>query len=88
VLCCAVPVVIMVEDHENESNEDEEERPVFCPYTRESLLQSEARIAEEEAKRNERKKKAEESEVTITPIYYFSIVVYFSRIYTYIRYFI
>jgi hypothetical protein len=83
-----VPVVIMVEDHENESNEDEEERPVFCPYTRESLLQSEARIAEEEAKRNERKKKAEESEVTITPIYYFSIVVYFSRIYTYIRYFI
>lgn len=78
----------MVEDHENESNEDEEERPVFCPYTRESLLQSEARIAEEEAKRNERKKKAEESEVTITPIYYFSIVVYFSRIYTYIRYFI
>jgi hypothetical protein len=83
-----VPVVIMVEDHENESNEDEEERPVFCPYTRESLLQSEARIAEEEAKRNERKKKAEESEVTITPIYYFSIVVYFSRIYIYIRYFI
>jgi hypothetical protein len=53
----------MVEDHENESNEDEEERPVFCPYTRESLVQSEARIAEEEAKRNERKKKAEESEV-------------------------
>ncbi|XP_046657917.1 sodium channel protein para-like isoform X5 [Daphnia pulicaria] len=55
----------MVEDHENESNEDEEERPVFCPYTRESLLQSEARIAEEEAKRNERKKKAEESEVRL-----------------------
>lgn len=55
----------MVGDHETESNEDEEERPVFRPYTRESLIQSEARIAEEEAKRNERKKKAEESEVTL-----------------------
>lgn len=54
----------MIEDHETESNEDEEEeRPVFRPYTRESLLQSEARIAEEEAKRNERKKKREEGEV-------------------------
>lgn len=53
----------MIEDHETESNEDEEERPVFCPYTRESLIQSEARIAEEEAKRNERKKKREEGEV-------------------------
>lgn len=50
----------MIED--NESN-DEEERPVFVPYTRESLIQSEARIAEEEAKRNERKKKREEGEV-------------------------
>lgn len=56
---------IMIEDHETESNEDEEEeRPVFRPYTRESLIQSEARIAEEEAKRNERKKKREEGEVS------------------------
>ncbi len=54
----------MIEDHETESNEDEEERPAFCPYTRESLVQSEARIAEEEAKRNERKKKREEGEVS------------------------
>ena len=53
----------MIEDHETESNEDEEERQPFCPYTRESLIQSEARIAEEEAKRNERKKKREEGEV-------------------------
>lgn len=73
----------MVEDHENESNEDEEERPVFCPYTRESLLQSEARIAEEEAKRNERKKKAEESEVTITPLYSL-IDIHFDRTKQYI----
>lgn len=54
----------MIEEHETESNEDEEERPAFCPYTRESLLQAEARIAEEEAKRNERKKKREEGEVS------------------------
>lgn len=59
----------MIEDHENESNEDEEERPVFCPYTRESLIQSEMRIAEEEAKRNERKKKREEGEVHPSSIF-------------------
>lgn len=52
-------------DPDNESNEEDEEGPVFCPYTRESLIQSEARIAEEEAKRNERKKKREEGEVRL-----------------------
>ena len=46
-----------------DSSEEDEEGPVFVPYTRESLIESEARIAEEEAKRNERKKKREEGEV-------------------------
>ena len=51
----------MTEVSESESNE--EERPVFCPYNRESLVASEARIAEEEAKKSELKKKREEGEV-------------------------
>lgn len=53
----------MMDERDAESSDDEEERPAFCPYTRESLLESEARIADEEAKRNERKKKREEGEV-------------------------
>jgi len=51
----------MTEASETESNE--EERPIFCPYNRESLAASEARIAEEEAKKIELKKKREEGEV-------------------------
>ena len=54
----------MTEASDTESNE--EERPVFCPYNRESLIASEARIAEEEAKKNELKKKREEGEVSFT----------------------
>ncbi len=52
----------MTEASETESNE--EERPIFCPYNRESLAASEARIAEEEAKKIELKKKREEGEVS------------------------
>jgi hypothetical protein len=50
-------------DNDGEEEDGEEEKSVFRPYTRESLVESEARIAEEEAKRNERKKKREEGEV-------------------------
>ena len=48
---------------DGDEEDGEEEKSVFRPYTRESLIESEARIAEEEAKRNERKKKREEGEV-------------------------
>ena len=50
-------------DGNNDEEDSEEEKSVFRPYTRESLIESEARIAQEEAKRNERKKKREEGEV-------------------------
>ncbi len=53
----------MTEASETESNE-EERPPIFCPYNRESLLASEARIAEEEAKKIELKRKREEGEVS------------------------
>ena len=58
----------MTEASETESNE--EERPIFCPYNRESLAASEARIAEEEAKKIELKKKREEGEVSAALVCY------------------
>ena len=42
---------------------NEEERSVFRPFTQESLAAIEARIAEENAKKNELQKKKEEGEV-------------------------
>ena len=47
----------------SDTESNQEERPVFCPYNQESLLAAEARIAQAEIKKNERKKKREEGEV-------------------------
>lgn len=47
----------------SDTESNEEERPIFCPYNQESLLAAEARIAQAEIKKNERKKKREEGEV-------------------------
>ena len=59
---------------DGEEEDGEEEKSVFRPYTRESLIESEARIAEEEAKRNERKKKREEGEVNMSHFFILKIV--------------
>lgn len=50
---------------EDSDSLSEEERSLFRPFTRESLAQIEARIAEEHAKQKELEKKRAEGEVNI-----------------------
>lgn len=60
----------MIEDSDSTS---EEERSLFRPFTRESLVAIEARIAEENAKQKELERKRAEGEVSSIP--YFIIIL-------------
>ena len=48
---------------DSEDSSTEEDKPIFRPFTRESLAQTEARIAEEQSKKKELEKKRAEGEV-------------------------
>jgi len=55
------------------SLQTEEDRPLFRPFTRESLAQIEARIQEENEKKKELEKKRAEGEVSVCMFYFYEL---------------